>query len=596
MADAALVQAGEKRRRDQEESNKKASEKRQRKQEAMLELALLVEEARKEGWENITDEKIKWKGAPQLSGCSYIPGSAASRQQLKPGKFFEVLLTDIVAHIATQTTLNYHLKRNLSPKHSRSGRLVFGTAQIWKYVAACLKACSGDIPKGRWDVWMRTNGPTQLQLPRRCFENVRHFLDFDYFEVINHFNRALARTIKLGGFAAGDEQIINWDGMSEYLICIPRKPNPIGIRNDALIAELTVTRLPVMIRILPGLVKPPFPPDELLQFFVRHDQVATSEFVLFCDSYYGTVRWMETHQEHSLVFALAENRVPFYKLFQHDMKPKQYRQFRKGSLILSLYSDKKLMVCVSNSHVVDNSTSQALRQGADASNLPTLSNTCVESLLNWSCNDLRSFGAILGKPFENLSKNEMVARLTRTAVGSEAKSQEIAEVKQNDGLGERINHLINSRTAKELQGMCKELRLKASGTKAELARRVATKEMNITDEEQNINRVKNYLGPSRLMRGQDLPTLNSSYHAHFNCVDRFDQALAGVAYPFKIEAERHRLFIWFVEISIVQAYNVCYDYLTQIHGENVEKREEFGFLSTRRDFANYLAEYVCNLP
>jgi len=252
-----------------------------------------------------------------------------------------------------------------------------------------------------------------------CTERLSGQFSASYERLVAAFNDALANVVSVrlclaafvvcctmphrqsfsqpAGVSCVDETILPYEGVSAFLITIPRKPHDTGLRIFVHTFRLTASGRPVLARVLPELCRPCYSPLAVLDTLVLRPY--SGPYTTTCDSYFGSVAWLSAHPLAPSFHALSSTTCPFYELLKYDLQPDTYRVFSNGSVHISIWFDVEIHVCATNavaavSSAVSSSPSPLL--GTSFLQVQQLPTTLIPILMQASTDDLKALAGRAG--------------------------------------------------------------------------------------------------------------------------------------------------------------------------------------------------------
>jgi len=384
-----------------------------------------------------------------------------------------------------------------------------------------------------------------------CTERLSGQFSASYERLVAAFNDALANVVSPAGVSCVDETILPYEGVSAYLITIPRKPHDTGLRIFVQTIPLTASGRPVLARVLPELCRPCYSPLAVLDTLVLRPY--SGPYTTTCDSYLGSVAWLSAHPLAPSFHALSSTTCPFYELLKYDLQPDTYRVFSNGSVHISIWFDVEIHVCATNavaavSSAVSSSPSPLL--GTSFLQVQQLPTTLIPILMQASTDDLKALAGRAGVSTDG-NKSELVHRIVGQPCSSSSAVSSSSTSSPSAGL--------ETYKLSELKAELMRLGQRTSGNKRRLLERLKRVRASSGSVASSRQRVLGFIGASAPSSHSSPPIINGFYASSFNLVDEFNRLVALVEYRPRITSEVHRVVISLVEFAAVTTFVLCQD-------------------------------------
>ena len=136
-------------------------------------------------------------------------------------------------------------------------------------------------------------------------------------------------------------------GEDTFTTYIERKPHSTGFKMFLWCFVLETTNRPVLFKVYPDLTLPITTSHVMMTKILENVPIAPTSIT--ADSWFTSLSFMEAHDDRNLTFALSATRIRAEMLILGaNLAMHQYRVFRRGNMMLSLWQDGSLVVCASN--------------------------------------------------------------------------------------------------------------------------------------------------------------------------------------------------------------------------------------------------------
>jgi hypothetical protein len=182
-----------------------------------------------------------------------------------------------------------------------------------------------------------------------------------------------------------------------YVVFMDRKPGGEGLRIFLRCFKLSNSTRSICYNVLHDITIPhPGGPHIVEQIEAQRPPNATG-ITLCADSYFTSFGWMESNLDKPAVFSFSKTRLDSVAdLFSHDLNHHQYRVFKKGEVLLSIWADNKVMMCASTAHTNTPANQGHLRGHVIAPLVPLISQQGVAVLQQLSGDDLHALCSRMG--------------------------------------------------------------------------------------------------------------------------------------------------------------------------------------------------------
>jgi hypothetical protein len=345
-----------------------------------------------DGWENVTDHSIQLKKELLRVGEVYHP---PLRQARSPGFLLQLFLEEVSPVLANDSTQNIptstgkvnRMKQPFSSLEMVHFMLVlveviaYGPRNLKEFVRA------GSLPGG---------------LSPNRFETIRKHLKVDVVKMVPLWYSCWKRWVKVPGAMTLDESIWPWLSSSPAVIHVERKPNADGIRVQNLCFRFTKSLKPVSIRFVPEVPRPAATATLALEWArVIAASFTASSFT--GDSWYGSWNWAMANGSSYFTLALpAGQAAELMEVFAYELRMGQYRIFRKGSLLLVVFADAKLVKTITSCYDVASTAAPLPSPAAPSLHAlmdmkPRLSMDSVSKLQSLDLAELKVLAGALGE-------------------------------------------------------------------------------------------------------------------------------------------------------------------------------------------------------
>ncbi|MBA2655051.1 MAG: hypothetical protein H0U71_08325 [Gammaproteobacteria bacterium] len=352
----------------------------------------MVDLAIEEGWECITSDSIELKH----NYDPYITQSLLkSNRNEKPTATFELFIKgEFIEHLLTATNSNIALTHS----NTRGPKLEIIEKDIYDYIMIIIVICYHKYPTLQ-HYWKNNQS---IPMSKSRYDTVNQFLAFNPKVLVEIFNKQASESVTIGQHSVVDESMLRYEGDTAYQIVMPRKPTDTGLRVYGHCFPLTRTNRPFYYYLLLDIQVPNLTSTEVLDNLVLRWKDPL-QFTLSGDSYFGGIYWLLANQNYPTTLAIRTNDTAISHLLPllgYQLKYQEYRIFKKGDVIVTLWLDNALVITASTAFV---STKQHLLEGqyrgyVTSNILPSLSINGIQILEQLSCADLQALAKRLGKP------------------------------------------------------------------------------------------------------------------------------------------------------------------------------------------------------
>ena len=189
---------------------------------------------------------------------------------------------------------------------------------------------------------------------RRRYEKFKIHLQFDTGPLFAHVNRSLITLLLLWPvhiawmFLAGDESMIPWKKLHKWVICIPRKPHPDGMRIYIIATVLSATGRPVALFLLPDL---PSEMETMLSPKTVMDTMSAFVFgksrcfrippnaTLTMDALFSYTDMLKMWLSQGVLGSVSLKKDDVVEALGYQLKDKHHRVFQDGNVLISVYKD-----------------------------------------------------------------------------------------------------------------------------------------------------------------------------------------------------------------------------------------------------------------
>jgi len=297
-----------------------------------------MKQAKEEGWESINLANLTLKN--EYSDITSMI-DVGLRDQVTPKTIFlKIISKEFIDHIVecTNADLLFHTESVPGPKN------LFTSKDVILYISMILHVCAKRIECFKSFL---EDSRREIGMTKKRFKRFSKHLSFTIDGLTESLNRGFERTLQPGGHGVVDESMIPWTGKSEFSVFLPRKPKDTGLRAYLLCFSLDVTGQPVCFRYLPEMQRPCMSGREVLRHLIH---AAPAHYITSytADAFFGSVSFLEAYPNHSLTLSLNKATFPYSTLFSYELGFHEVRIFQKGSVIVTLWHDGKLVLTGSN--------------------------------------------------------------------------------------------------------------------------------------------------------------------------------------------------------------------------------------------------------
>ena len=190
-----------------------------------------------------------------------------------------------------------------------------------------------------------------MGLSVKVYEKLRSGISFDDHVLFIQLSANMHDVLSVGGESSIDETMLPFQGDSDHIAYLPRKPHDTVIRLYLHCFELHNTKQPVCFTAMPDTQRSTLTSVQVLREMTSHHPVDTKVSIT-ADAFFSSTGWLTTSIIPTL-FSMSSNDIAMLlPLFTHDLKYHQHRMFLNGHTLLSFWHDNSMMICGSNRFTV----------------------------------------------------------------------------------------------------------------------------------------------------------------------------------------------------------------------------------------------------
>ncbi len=381
-----LVEGEEKKSKKVDMKKREEDLKRKKKEDEINNFRDLVDMAKSQGWMNVT-------GVPLVD--SFVPNKGTSaevsmRSQVTSIAIFNKLCShSMVDHICEST-------RGGVPSPTRGNSWQVRVPDI-KLLLSMIVQCCG-MRAESWTEYLEVKD--RVGMNTKAYEKLRKCIAFNPAWLFNELNRNFHNILSVGGEAAIDETMLRYEGESQHLIFIPRKPTPSGIRLYLECFQLQNTNQPVCFTLIPDIETITLPPGVVLRRMCLHHP-ADARIAITADSFFSSTGWLESNKVPTLFSVAANDIASLYPLFTKDLEFNDHRSFSNGKMTLSFWFDNTTMVCGTNRFFPSDVPQQRLIGVNTSGYVPIMDIDQLSKLSELSLDALRGIAKKMGESTGN---------------------------------------------------------------------------------------------------------------------------------------------------------------------------------------------------
>ncbi len=281
-------------------------------------------------------------------------GSTASialsrtRRKISAKDIFFHIFDPIIEHITSATNTKFtHTKKHCSKQ------------QITTLLATFVEICSTQVTIV--NQYLRSNNrATTADMTTKQYNTLMGAIEFEIPTIIELFNNSLHSLLSVSGIGAVDEVIWPYQGESNHLIHIPRKPRSTGIRAFYHCFRMVESGLPVMYTLAPDMERVTLTPKSILDIMVKSVEPST-DIGIVADSYFSSAGWLQSKGHIPTTFSMSSNDLcQLTPLFTRDLQYRQHRMFTNDSFIVSVWRDNDTMICGTSAFKIESKSDPQL--------------------------------------------------------------------------------------------------------------------------------------------------------------------------------------------------------------------------------------------
>jgi len=352
-----------------------------------------------QGWENVTNFKLKKINFNTIfATCTLFQ----TRGSWSPSFIFKSLFdSEIVQELLKKMNSSLLSKKPNSEKHGG----LFLEKDLYDAMATILDSIVH--PEKTQTTYIRK--AERKGVSKNQWEKFVQHLQFNEKKVFSLLCQKFQSAVLPGGEAALDETIWPWKGNHVGTTHIDRKTHPDGFKVLKLCIQLSTSNRPYCLHFIPDIAADKIGAFNALNQF--KPIIKKYNLSVIGDSWFGMVNWMKAHHEVPMTCALSENQLQeLWPIFTYNLKYQQYRFFKKGPLIVQVYSDASTFKVASTCFTLISTTERLpTTENHFTTNIAPpellLSQETAEILSNVKVDDLKKLASALGLSSSNIYSN-----------------------------------------------------------------------------------------------------------------------------------------------------------------------------------------------